>query len=147
MDDVTNIASAFLTGLLLVAIVVALLRLRDWRRYDPASSDDRGGRLTGAYGVLAAAATRQATWILGFLLLALGVGAAAVLFLVGGPTGQMAGVAAALLGVLALCLFLVLGIYRTIRFRGRTSAEAFAVSAWVVGALFVLAVSVNLLVG
>ncbi|MFC7153992.1 hypothetical protein ACFQPA_00795 [Halomarina halobia] len=145
MVGVTNIASALLTGLLLVAIVVALLRLRDWRRYTPGTADEPGGRLDRGYGLLAAAASRETTWTLGFLLLALGVGAAALLFLAGGPTGQMAGVAAALLGVLVLCGFLVLGVYRTIRFRGRTSAEAVAVSAWVVGSLFVLAVSINLL--
>ncbi|MFC6834984.1 hypothetical protein [Halomarina ordinaria] len=142
----TNLASGLLTGAALACVVAVLLGLREGRRYSP-SSPERGDRLSRGAAALVAASRRPAVWTALFLLLSLAVGAGVVLALAGGPMSPLAGALAVASAVLALCAFLVVGVYRTVRFRGRTSAEAFAVSAWAVGALFVLAVSGLLLLG
>lgn len=144
MQFSTPLVSAGLMGVLLVAVVIAVLAGRDWRH------EEAGGRRSASSGERASrlvrrAARSQLVWTLGFLALAVGFGGAVVLFLDGGPASATAGAAGVAVAVGVLLAFLGVGTYRTVRFRGRSSAGAAAVTAWTLGALFLLAVSVNLL--
>jgi hypothetical protein len=143
----TQLVSVVLTGVAVAAVVAAVVGRRDWRhdgrsrREGSASVGDHAARLASR------AVGSQFVWMLTFLALAFGLGGAVVVFLAGGPMSATAGLAVAALGATALLVFLAVGTYRTVRFRGRSSAGAAAVTVWTMGALGVLAVVVRLLLG
>ncbi|MFC5972665.1 hypothetical protein ACFPYI_15115 [Halomarina salina] len=140
------LVSAGLMGVVLVAVVAAVVGLRDWRSDDDRPEAEATSLGERAEGLLRSGMSSQLVWILGFLVLSFGLGGAVVLFLAGGPMSAMAAIAGVVLGVLVLLVFLSVGTYRTVRFRGRTSASAAAVTAWTLGLLFLVAVTVNLVV-
>lgn len=145
MQISTQLVSAGLMGVLLVAVVAAVLNGRDWRYDDAAVGDRSASSGERAYHLAQQGMESQRVWILGFLVLTFGLGGAVVLFLVGGPSSAMAATTGAAVAAVVLLVFLVVGTYRTVRFRGRSSAGAAAVTAWTLGVLFLLAVAVNLL--
>ena len=135
------LASAVLFGIALVALAATLARSRDWRVYAP-PSEERGG-------FDAAEATLQSptAWLWTFLLLALGVGAAAVLY-VADPAGVVRRSAWLAMGLATAVLFggfAFWGTYESARHRGVGSAAAALAGLWLVGGLFVVAVVVKLL--
>ncbi|MFD1514877.1 hypothetical protein [Halomarina rubra] len=147
MQSSTQLVSAGLMGVLLVATVAAVVSFRDWRH--DATVPGGGSTTLGvrAYGAAGRALHSQLVWILGFLLLAFALGGAVVLFVAGGPMSADAGMTVALVAGCVLLVFLGVGTYRTVRFRGRSSAGAAAVTAWTLGTLALVAIVANLLLG
>lgn len=143
----TQLVSAGVTAAMLVAVVAAIVGVRDWRHEATVPGGGKESLGDRAYGLLSRGANSQTGWILGFLALSFALGGTVVVFLAGGPMSAAAGMAGTALGALVLFGFLAVGTYRTVRFRGRSSAGAAAVTAWTVGTLGVLAVVVDLLLG
>ncbi|UPV76523.1 hypothetical protein M0R89_18495 (plasmid) [Halorussus limi] len=141
MAETAYLASAFVTGALLLAVWALVARTEDWRSYDPAPAEDGRGRRRSDD-----AEEPVAAWAAGFFLLVLVVAGGAVL-LVSDPAfaaavGDWVALAAAF-GALLLG-FLVWGTYSSARFRGLQSAQAALLSAWVFGSLFVAVVAAKL---
>ncbi|MWG35923.1 hypothetical protein [Halomarina oriensis] len=145
MQVSTQLVSAGLMGVLLVGVVAAVLVFRDWR-HDEVLTDDRPGSLgSSLYRSVGRGMRSQVVWVLGFLGLTFVVGGAIVLFLEGGPMSATAGMTVVGVAAVVLVAFVGLGTYRTVRFRGRTSAGAAAVAAWTLGSLLLVAITLNLL--
>ena len=146
MPETAYLASALVTGTALLAVWALVVRMEDWRRYDPAAAERAGA--DSADAVHAARATDSvAAWAAGFFLLVLVVGGGTLLLvsdaaLVAG-VGWM-GLAVAFAAVLVG--FLLWGTYSSARFRGLQSAQAALLCAWVFGSLFVAAIAVKLVV-
>ncbi|WP_327053449.1 hypothetical protein [Halomicrococcus gelatinilyticus] len=141
MASPVYLASAALFGIALVALAATLARSRDWRVYAPPSEERDGFD--------AAEATMQSptTWLWAFLLLALGVGGGAVLY-VAGPAGVVRRSAWLAMGIVTAVMFggfAFWGTYESVRHRGVGSATAALAGLWLVGGLFVVAVVVKLL--
>lgn len=142
MAESTYIASALVTGGLLLGVLLLASRLEDWRQYDLALPETRSRT--------AELADSPAVWTAGFLLMALVAGGGAVLLVSDLPF--VAALAAswiplvAVFGVL-LMAYLLWGTYSSARFRGLHSAQAALLSAWLFGALFVAAVAGKLVMG
>ncbi|WP_115865037.1 hypothetical protein [Halorussus litoreus] len=140
MVETGYLASALVTGALLLAVWALASRLENWRTYEPAPA--AGGR--GESGGLGS----PATWSAGFVLMVAVVGGGAVLLVsdaslaagIGGWTTVAGAFGALLLG------FALWGTYSSARSRGVHSAQAALLSAWLFGSLFVLVVAVKLLV-
>lgn len=147
MQVSTQLVSAGLMGVLLVAIVAAVVSFRDWRHEEGVPGGGSRTLGTRTYGLVERGVHSQLVWVLGFLVLAFALGGAVVLFIAGGPMSADAGMTVALVTGLVLLAFLVVGMYRTVRFRGRSSASAAAVTAWTVGTLALVAIVANLLLG
>ncbi|WP_435181854.1 hypothetical protein [Halorussus sp. AFM4] len=144
MAETAYLASALATGAVLLAVWAFVVRMENWRRYDPAD----GGtvrdlpRSAGDSGSMGA-------WIAGFLAMILVAGGGAVLLV------SDAAFAAAVGGWTAVALvfggllvgFLLWGTYSSARFRGLASAQAALLSLWVFGSLFVAGVAVKLVLG
>ncbi|WP_135854247.1 hypothetical protein [Halorussus salinus] len=141
MAETAYLASALVTGVALLAVWAFVVRMEDWRHYDPASA--------GSGGSAPADATRAtdsvAAWAAGFFLLVLVVGGGTVLLV--SDAALVAGVGwmglALAFGAL-LVGFLLWGTYSSARFRGLQSAQAALLSAWVFGSLFVAAIVAKL---
>ena len=144
MQVSTQLVSAGLMGAVLVAVVAAVLVGRDWRHDDGVPGGESPALGTRGEAALRAGMSSQLVWILGFLVLAFGLAGAVVLFLAGGSMSATAATAGAAVAAVVLLVFLGVGTYRTVRFRGRSSAGAAAVTAWTLGVLFLVAVTVNL---
>ncbi|WP_410764497.1 hypothetical protein [Haloferax sp. DFSO60] len=137
--------AGFVVGLVLLALVVAFIG-RGRREYKVAfvtredeSLGDAMRRWTDNPAVLS----------LVFLAIAFGFGGAAVLFIGGtGIPAEMASSAGAFLigaTVLAVVTYLFYGSYTTARSWGLKRSQAVLVGSWVLGALFVVTVSLRLL--
>ncbi len=128
-------------GGLLVAVVLATLRGRDWKHYTPTIAPEETDRITALMG-------STTSWILLYVLAVLGLGVGALVLASGGEFVPVdAGVAWSLLrGVLGVLVvgYIVLGTYFTLRSRGRASAQAAGVSLLLLGALFLLGLSLQL---
>jgi hypothetical protein len=140
MVEVAYVASSVLMGALVLAIVGAILRLREWNDYSP-------GEGTGGLASLRGLADSPTVWIAAFLLLTVGFGGAAVLYVSGAfPAG-------ALLPALGAATFLVItgylfvGAYSSALSRGRPTSQAVFEGTMLIGFLFVLAIAVKLVVG
>ena len=144
-----------LSGLVLLAIVVLVLRIRRWRRgptelrgyttFRPSREGD------AASAGLTAALRDPAAWSVGFLLLVL-VAVAGTLAAVGAmpvPESVQPLVTTVLLVLAAVVLggFVFAGVYSSVRSRGYGSAPAAGLGTLVVGFLALLVVVVNLFVG
>lgn len=142
MAESTYIASALVTGGLLLGVLLLTSRLEDWREYDFAVPDTRSRT--------AALADSPAAWTAIFLVTALVAGGGAVLLVsdiafmaaLGGSWVPLVGVFGVLLGA-----YLLWGTYSSARFRGLHSAQAALLSAWLFGVLFVAAVAGKLIAG
>jgi len=140
MVEVAYVASSVLMGALVVAIVVASLRLREWHDYTPPVDPGDSGWLHGL-------ADSPTVWIAVFLLLSVGFGGATVLYVSGAlPAGVLLPVlgAAAFLVVVG---YLFVGAYSSARSRGRPTSQAVAEGTMLTGFLFVLAIAAKLVVG
>ncbi|MFC7078986.1 hypothetical protein [Halorussus caseinilyticus] len=140
MARTAYLTSALVTGVVLLAVWVAVARMEEWRHYDRSASETpaRPGE-TGASESVGA-------WVAGFLLLVLVAGGGAVLLVSDPAVASAVGSWVALAVVFAVVLvgFLLWGTYSSARFRGLRSAQAALLSAWLFGSLFVAAVAVKL---
>ena len=134
--------SGILTGLFLLGTIVALARNGDWRGYSPAGETSGGGETVGRV------AASPATWIVGFLLLTLGLGLGALVVV--GAVPVPAGVKGAATPVMVAALlatlggYVFLGVYNSIRYRGLYRSHAAAAGIWVLATLAVMGVAVML---
>lgn len=136
----------FATGLVmaafLVAIFVAVLRIRRWKDEPAPDRDNALGRMASR------AAHSDDVWMLGFLLVAVVVGLGAVAFAGGDlvPVSQGLAQTLALGGLgLLLVLFVFLGTYFSVRERGGPSARGAAIGSIVLGFLMLAVISMQLL--
>jgi len=134
MAEQTFVASALIMGVALIAAVVGLARMRDWRGYRPG----RGGIEEGTDR------TMDVVWAL-WAVSALAVGA--IVYTVLPPIGQSGLLVFGGLFALVLGAYLIWGVYHTVRTHGRKTAEAAMVGAWVIGGLAVIGISVILVLG
>lgn len=140
MAEIPDAASTVLMGLLLVAVAAALVYGRDWRRYTPLGDDE------DTFTTVSNAAASPTTWIVSFLLLVLGFGGSTLLYVT--SSGATQNLALVLLGALiglALAFFLFMGVYRSVRGHGRSTAEAVGAGAWALGLLLVVVIAAKLI--
>lgn len=140
MAELSYLVSTALMGLFLVA-VVAFVRFSERREYVRSHESPDGP------GVASRLQNSIGAWIAAFLLLALGVGGGAVLFVSGDLPAGVARAGGVLLGVVlaaSLAAYLGWGGYYIARGRGLGNAQAAAVGAWLLGLLFVAAIAVQL---
>jgi len=141
MAETAYLASALVTGATLLAVWALVVRMEDWRHYDPASAEREEADSADALH----ATDSVAAWAAGFFLLVLVVGGGTVLLV--SDAALVAGV-----GWMSLALafgallvgFLLWGTYSSARFRGLQSAQAALLCAWVFGSLFVGAIVAKL---
>lgn len=138
MAETAYLASALVTGALLLAVWVLVLRMENWRHYE--SSNDRHSHSRTDAGESVGA------WIAGFLILALVAGGGAVLLVSDASLAASVGSWVALAAVFGVLLgaYLLWGTYSSARFRGLPSAHAALVSAWLFGILSVAAIAIKL---
>jgi hypothetical protein len=145
MAETAYLASALATGALLLGVWALVVRMEDWRHYEPSTSGG-GGRVRARSDD---DGDSVAAWAAGFFLLALVVGGGAVLFVsdaaFAAAVGNWVAIAAAF-GAL-LVGFLLWGTYSSARFRGLQSAQAALLSAWLFGSLFVASIVAKLVLG
>ena len=140
MAEIPDAASTILMGLLLVAVGVALAYGREWRTYSPIGGDD------DAFTTISKAVASPTVWIISFLVLVLGFGGSTMLYVTStGGTQQLALVGLGALIGLALSFFLFMGVYRSIRGHGRSTAEAVGAGAWALGLALIVAVATKLI--
>jgi len=146
MAEISFLASTALMAIALGAIAAALSRWGAPRRYEVqlGASASTGGT-AGAVSRRLAAASRS-VWTVGFLALVVLATAGVAVFL-GEPStrASLGPPVVAALGAIAVA-YLVAGVYRGLRLRGRTRSEAVAVAAWTFGLVFLVAMATNLLV-
>lgn len=141
MAEIPDVASTVLMGLLLVAVAAALAYGREWRTYSPLGEDE------DAFTTITKATASPTTWIVAFLLLVLGFGGTTMLYVTSsGATQELALVVLGALIGIALAFFLFMGVYRSVRGRGRSTAEAVGAGAWVLGFALVTVIVVKLVV-
>lgn len=140
MAEIPDVASTVLMGLLLVAVAVALAYGRDWRSYPFGGDDD-------AFTTVSKAAASPTIWIVTFFLLVLGFGGTTLLYVTStGATQELALVVLGALIGIALAFFLFMGVYRSVRSRGRSTAEAVGAGAWALGFALVAVIVLKLVV-
>ena len=123
-----------------VAVAVFVSRRRTWNGYTPSLDEGTSG--------LRDFAGSPVVWALSFLFVVGGLLAGVVVAVSGTPEQQVLG--AQVVGVVGAILFVSYvgyGTYLSSRSRGLTSAVAAMVSAWALGSLFVIAITVSLLIG
>jgi hypothetical protein len=144
MVNEVYIASTVVMGLLVVGVVALVLRSRRWQQYQPQAAygqlDAGGSQPQSLFGRFV---STPSVWTVTFFVLALGllVGATVAVSGTGGGSGlgMIAGLGVVLVG------YVVGGVYAVLRQHGRPKAQAVAASVVAFGALFLLAVTVNLL--
>lgn len=136
------LASTVVTGVVLLAILAVVFRLRRWQHPAP---DVEGG------ADLVRAANGPLGWSVAFFVVALGLMGLAVLYTSGEP---VAGLDQAALGLLVLLVLLavfgfagLVAVYSALRGRGLSSAQAAGVSSVLVATLLLAAIVVQLFVG
>lgn len=135
-----------LSGLLLLAIAVGVLRLRNWRHAAAASAGPRSAEVAFSRAIRS-----PTTWTVGFLVLVL-LALAGTLAMVGAiplPESARPTVTTALLAASGVVLggFVFLGVYAAVRERGYGSAPAVGLAALVVGLVVLLVVIARLFLG
>jgi hypothetical protein len=140
MAETAYLTSSLLTGALLLAVWVLVLRMENWRYYEP-SNDGRENSRADAGDSIGA-------WVAGFLGLALVVGGGAVLLVSDASLAAAVGSWVALVALFGVLLgaYLLWGTYSSARFRGLPSAHAALVSAWLFGILSVAVIAIKLVV-
>lgn len=135
------------TGTLLLAVVVGVLRLGHWRRYTPSPAGGQpvlGSTEGGATATESDAESRVVWAIIGLSLLTV-VGLAAVVVLPALVPFDGLGVAIVLIPGLLVVPYLGWGVYHLSRSRGLRNAQAVGMSLWVLGVGFVGVVAASLL--
>lgn len=135
--------STLLMGTLAALVLVAVLRSRRWYSYSPETGARVGGLSDESRPPVW---SRPATWILAFVgLTALAVGG--VFAFVTNPDAPAGLLSAPVLGVGGLLLvgYLTLGVYHAAKERGHPASIAAAETATVLGVLFLVAVSAQLI--
>jgi hypothetical protein len=146
MAPLTYIASTVLTGLVVVALVVALARSREWRSAAATTGAVRTSRAS-AVTTITDTARSPLGWTVAFLVLVFGIGGGALAFVTGAiPTAvsQVAGVALMLAAGAVMGGYLFWGVYHSARYRGIKSAQATGTGLWVLGMLLIVAIVVRL---
>jgi hypothetical protein len=143
MANVGYLASALVTGALVVAVVLALVWRVEWRGYSPTLEAGPGASSGGVRAVLES----PAAWSVAFLVVTLGSAGGAVLFVQTGATATLAAVARAALGLLFAVVagYLLFGTYATARSHGFARSQSAAMGAWIGGMLLIGAIVANLL--
>ncbi|WP_255196919.1 hypothetical protein [Halorarius litoreus] len=141
MVDFAYTASAVLMTVLVLVVVGAVLRFGRWQSYVVGEAESVGERWNRVK-------SSPATWTAVFLLLSLGFGGLAVLWVsdTSLPGAGMFGVALAALGALVLGGYLFVGVYNAARSRGRPAAWGLFEAVVMVGFAAVVAIMVNLVV-
>ena len=135
----TLILSTLLTGVLVLAIALAAVRWVDWRGYALDSPEGPG--------LVSRVASHPAAWIVGFLLLLVVFGGGAVAFVAGTLSESMVNAVGLVLGVVTAAVvagYVFYGTYASARGRGRPASVAVAEGSTLVGALFLLVITVRL---
>lgn len=149
MAPLAFLASTLLMGVLLLAIVVGLMRARDWQRSPAGASGGGTIQSVAETDPLSGMMDRESLWVAAFLVLVLVFSGSAVLFVSDIPLPGLGEVdiVPALAGAFGLMLtgYLSYGIYVSARSRGRSSAMAAMISAWIIGLLFLVGLTVKLL--
>ncbi|MHB9288772.1 hypothetical protein ACKVMT_17220 [Halobacteriales archaeon Cl-PHB] len=122
------LASMVVMGVLAIGVGLWAARGRQWESYTPASAAERGGTLSELAG-------DGRTWIVAFIIVALGVTGVTIAALGGGSTTLVYGVAGALVAT-----FLVVGTYARGRSLGHPHAHSVGEAVAVLGSVFVLTV-------
>lgn len=146
MAPLTYIASAVLTGLVVVGLVAALARSREWRSAAPTPGAVRTGD-TSAVTTLTETVRSPLGWTVAFLGLVLVIGGGVLAFLTGAipaGVGQALGVMLVLVAATVMCGYLFWGVYHSVRYRGIESAQATGVGLWVVGMVLLVVVVAQL---
>lgn len=142
----TYLASTLLMGALAVLVLVAVIRSRQWYHYSP--EPDEGTQVTWAPEgeERPPFLERPTTWILGFFALML-VAVGGVFIFVTNPAApaNLLSMPVVAVGGLLLGVYLLFGVYSSAKGRGHSSSIAAAETATVVGALFLVAVSAQLI--
>jgi hypothetical protein len=144
-----NLLSTAVMGLLVVATFVAVAGIGRQRR--PPSADGSTDRYDEITRTLAEVVRKPAVWSVAFVVLALGLGAVAVLAvgnfsLPEGMAGSLLGVMYAAVGLL-LTGFVFLGAYFGARGRGLGNAQGIAAGSFAAGLVFLVLIAIQLLVG
>ncbi len=140
MVQVESLLLPLLMGVFLAGVVAYLLRNGPVRSL---STPDRDvtTRLTNF-------AHHPATWVLGFLVLAVGFGGGIILYIsddmVSSEVNQAVGIVLAVAAVGTFAGFLFSGVYGSARARGLTSAQATMVGGWGIALLFLGAIVLKL---
>jgi hypothetical protein len=137
------LARTLVTAVLVAGVFVLILRGRPWRHYTPqtAYSLDAGGG--GPQPALSRIANSPNTWTLAYVLLVVGLLAGAVVTLtdVVPESGLIVGI------LVAVVVYVLVGVYYAIRSNGRSSAQAVGGSLVTLGFLVVLGISLKLILG
>lgn len=138
-----QVTSALVMGVLAVIVIAAVARSRPWQRYQPGVTEEsETGRSPGSAG----GDDGTGLWIGLFLLLSLGAVAGVGVFVTSATTSMGLLSGPIVIGsALFVGIYLVLGVYVTATQRGHPKSMAAAETATVVGALFLLAVSTQLI--
>jgi hypothetical protein len=141
MTDALYTASAAVTTLFVLAVVVGVARAERRRDYDPLGPTTTARRLREAAG-------EPVVWMASFLLLAFVFGGGTVLYVsdatVPGRALLAPGLLAAAVAVFAGAMFL--GVYQSARSRGGSAAQGVAEGSFLVGLLVVVAIAAKLVV-
>jgi hypothetical protein len=149
--------STLLMGLFLLAIFVALARIRSSGSTSTASGEqNRASDLPNITSDVPARTGSTDTvssetpiaWVVGFIFLVFAAGAGAILFI---GDYSLPSIGAQVVGILIagvigglVCGYLFSGVYISLRGHGRKSAEATAVAFWLLGLLGVAVIALKL---
>lgn len=144
-----TLLSTALMGVLVVATFVAVARIGGQR--SPPGSEEPTDRYAELTETLSELVRTPAVWTVGFVVIAVGVGAAAVLAvgdfgLPEGMSGLFLNVVYAAVGLL-LTGFVFLGVYFATRGRGLGNAHGIAAGSFAAGLVFLVLVTAQLLIG
>ncbi|HKJ58197.1 MAG TPA: hypothetical protein VKA37_03135 [Halobacteriales archaeon] len=148
-----TVVFTFLSGLVLLAIVAIVLRLRTWRRGEEELRGTSTGlrRPSSADQAVAEAIRSPTTWTVGFLLLVL-VAVAGAMAMVGAlPVPEsvqpLVGTVLLILSAAVFGGFVFAGVYASVRSRGYGSAPAVGLGSLAVGLIAMTVVVVRLFFG
>lgn len=150
MVETAYLASALATGLLLIAVAMAIARNGRRRSVLTTAGDEPVTGFAATTGTLTDAMRTPAAWTLAFVTLAVAIGGGVLLYVGGGPVPEssraLAGVLVGGAVLLVICAFLFVGVYITARSKGRSTAWGVAEGVITLGLVFVGAIVVNLVV-
>lgn len=137
----------YVTGLVMalftLAIVVAMLRMRKWKTYEPTGESD-GDVFTTLSNLMGS----DELWTIGFLVVLVALVIGAVRFAGGEMVAISQGLAQTIvlggLGAL-LVLFVFLGTYFSVRERGGPSSQGVAIASILIGLLVLVVIAAQLL--
>ncbi|MFB6309216.1 MAG: hypothetical protein ABEH35_07800 [Haloarculaceae archaeon] len=142
------LASTALMAVVVVGVVLWAARGRQWYRYSPSTADEGWYRTDAETSGFAATLGETRTWILAFLVASVVAVGGVLTYVTTAPPGQTSvGLGVAVIFGVLLGGYLIVGVYSSARRRGHPSSIAAAETATVVGALFLVAIALQLVVG